>query len=353
VPNRVQRCALALSTAAAALVAPAVASAAPGSCAPTWTLVGTDEFRGASALTRSQGATTDGQGWFFSWQGGLERTDDAYLTQAAGAWPAQQAVDPQVNSDGTNHVGSNHIGDIDYYDGKIYAPFEDGGEDAGVTQVNDPEYQTPYIEVYDAQTLTNIGSYALDKDIHEAGVPWVSVNAEKKEVYTAEWDMPHDRINVFDLQMHFQRFLPLVYPPALGAGFHLSRIQGAKVYGNTLYASRDDADKSVYSVDLTSGVVTKLFALNPDVPAELEGLSVRPMPDGSLLHLLIVLDNQEDPTDPNSANIHTAFEHFAPVAPAGCPAPSLAEVPVAPLLVLAGVTAAVATATRSRWRRPG
>jgi hypothetical protein len=65
-------------------------------------------------------------------------------------------------------------------------------------------------------------------------------------------------------------------------------------------------------------VVTRLFSLDPGVPAELEGLAVRPMPDGSLLHVLIVLDNQEDPTDPNSAKIHTAFEHFAPVQSGRC-----------------------------------
>lgn len=314
---RLLRSAVAL-TALVAIGTPIHAGAARPDCNPTWTLVSTDAFRGADALARSQGAATDGHGWFFSWQGGLERTDDSYLDQAVGTWAPQQAVDPAVKPDGTNHVGNNHIGDIDYYDGKIYAPFEDGGQDIGVTQLNNPEYQTPYIEIYDAQTLTNIGSYALDKSIHVAGVPWVAVNAATQVVYTAEWDMPNDRINVFDLQMHFQRFLPLVYSSDLGAGFHLSRIQGAKVYGNTLYATRDDADKTVFSIDLTTGVVTKLFALNPDVPSELEGLAVRPMPDGSLLHVLIVLDNQEDPTDPNSANIHTAFENFAPVVPAGC-----------------------------------
>jgi hypothetical protein len=344
---------------AAAIVALAVtpvtattANAAGTDCAPTWTLVSTDEFRGADALARSQGATTDGHGWYFSWQGGLERTDDSYVDQAVGTWPAQQAADPHVNQDGTNHVGNNHIGDIDYYDGKIYAPFEDGGENAGVTHINDPEYQTPYIEVYDAQTLTNVGSYPLDKSIHEAGVPWVAVNAAKHEVYTAEWDMPHDRINVFDLQMHFQQFLPLVYPAELGDGFRLSRIQGAKVDGNTLYATRDDSDKTVFAIDLTTGVVTKLFALEPDVPSELEGLAVRPMPDGSLLHVLIVLDNQEDPTDPNSANIHTAFENYAPVSAADCPPPDLPEAPVTVALLLVGLTAATAAATRMRSRRP-
>ena len=188
-------------------------SAGSAQCATTWKLVGSDTFQLPSGLTRSQGVTTDGHGWIFSWQGGLERTDDSYLTQAVGTWPAQIAVQPQVNPDGTNHVGGNHIGDIDYYNGLIYAPIEDGGQNLQVATLNDPEYQHPYIALYDAKTLQPTGvTYALDKSIHEAGVPWVAVNAKRREVYTAEWDMPHDRINVFDTQMRFQRFLPLVYP---------------------------------------------------------------------------------------------------------------------------------------------
>jgi hypothetical protein len=144
---------------------------------------------------------------------------------------------------------------------------------------------------------------------HEAGVPWVAVDARGKEVYTAEWDMPHDRLNVFDLQMRFKRFLSLRYPAALGPGFHLSRIQGAKVRGHTMYATRDDSDKSVFSIDLRTGEVTKLFALKPTVSAELEGLAVRRTADGALLHVLIVMSNKL-PDD--ATQIHVSFDHYAP-----------------------------------------
>ena len=308
--SAVTGCALALTSIGAA----SASARSTTGCTVTWKAVGASTFLGPNALTRSQGVTSDGTGWIFSWQGGLERTTDGYVTQAAGTWPPALAAQPSVNSDGTNHVGDNHIGDIDYYDGHVYVPLEDGGENLGPAQLNNPEYQQPYVALYDAKTLQYTGvSYALDKNISEAGVPWVAVNAARREVYTAEWDMPHDRINVFDLQLHFERFLPLVYPASLGAGFHLSRIQGAKVFGHTLFATRDDADKTVFAIDLRTGVVSKLFSLNPGVPAELEGLAVRPTSDGALLHVLIVLDNQEDPTDPNSAKIRTVLYHYAPV----------------------------------------
>jgi hypothetical protein len=291
-----------------ALITLAIAPAA-SACQSGWQLVGSDTFRGQDALIRSQGVTTDGGSWTFSWQGGLERTGDDFRPQAIGTIPPQLAVAPSLTPGGGNHLGDNHIGDIDYYNGFIYAPVEDGGQGLGPVNVNDPEYQAPHIALYDAKTLTYTGiNYPLDVGIHEAGVPWVAVNAGRREVYTAEWDMPHDRINVFDTQMHFKRFLTLRYPAALGPGFNLSRIQGAKVYGRTLYATRDDADKTIFSIDLRSGLVTKLFSLKPGVSAELEGLAVRRTADGALLHVLIVMNNKL-PDD--ATQIHVSFNHYA------------------------------------------
>jgi hypothetical protein len=297
----------------AALVADAGA-ATP--CPTAWKLVGSDTFRLHDALLRSQGVATDGQGWVFSWQGGLGRTLDDYTPMAFGTLPPQLAVAPSLDPNGGIHLGDNHIGDIDYHDGLIYAPVEDGGQSAGPLKVNDPEYQAPHIALYDARTLAYTGvSYPLDVGISEAGVPWVAVDGRRDQVYTAEWDMPHDRVNVFDLEMHFKRFLPLRYPASLGPGFHLSRIQGAKVHGHVLYATRDDADKTVFSIDLRTGEVTKLFSLKPTVPAELEGLAVRRTPDGALLHVLIILNNKL-PDD--AANIRVSFNHYAPVRATAC-----------------------------------
>jgi hypothetical protein len=287
-----------------------LASAAPASaaCPVEWKLVGTDTFQGADALVRSQGVTTDGGSWTFSWQGGLERTLDNFIPVALGTIPPQLAVAPSVGSDGSNRLGDNHIGDIDYYDGRIYAPTEDGGESVGPVKVNHPEYQSPHIALYDAKTLVYTGvSYALPVALHEAGVPWVAADSRRREVYTAEWDMPHDRLNVFDTQMRFKRFVSL--------DFHLTRIQGAKVLGRTMYATRDDAEKSVWSIDLRTGAVKKLFALKPSAPAELEGLAIRRTPDGALLHLLIVMNN-ELPDD--ATQIHVDFDHFAPVRDRTC-----------------------------------
>ena len=67
--------------------------------------------------------------------------------------------------------------------------------------------------------------------------------------------MPQDRLNVYDSQLQFRRFIDLHYPTSFGAGFHLSRIQGAKVIGHTMYATRDDDTKTVYAIDLSTTLV--------------------------------------------------------------------------------------------------
>ena len=309
---------LSLVAAAALVVATGLtASAGPNGHACSnrgWTMVGTDTFTVPAGLIRSQGVTSDGAGWIFSWQGGVSRTDDAYTTLAANTLPPDVAVDqPSLDpATGHNHVGGNHIGDVDVHDGLVYAPVEDGGQNAGVTDLNDPEYQRPFIALYDAKTLAYTGrSYPLPLQLQAAGVPWVAVDHETGDVYTDEWDMPHDRLNVYDSTFHFRRFVDLQYPDELGAGFHLSRIQGAKILGHTMYATRDDAAKTVFAIDLRSGEVSRLFSLDPTVPAELEGLAVRRTPDGALLHVLIVLDNDVDQSL-DFKNIRVAFEHFAP-----------------------------------------
>ena len=58
-----------------------------------------------------------------------------------------------------------------------------------------------------------------------------------------------------------------------------------------------------------------LAKLKPGVSAELEGLAVRRTPDGALLHVLIVLNN-DLPNDATS--IRVSLEHFARVRSHGC-----------------------------------
>lgn len=241
-----------------------------------------DTFHLLNALQRSQGAATDGRHWFFSWQFGLERTNDAYF--------AQQRKDPAIPKR-LRRQGSNHIGDIDWFEDRVYAPIEDGSA-----------YLHPYIGLYYAGTLNFTGkAYELPQALQTKGVPWVAVDGPRRVAYTAEWD-PTPQINVFDIDhsMAYLRSIPL--------GTVIGRIQGAKVFEGMLYASSDDATKDVYKINLDTGTVIKLFSLAPidgKPLGEAEGLVFRDLDDGTQMHTLDV--------QANSLGVH--FRHHQRVVP--------------------------------------
>lgn len=248
-----------------------------------WQQVGSDSFAGTTGLVRSQGVTTDGSAWYFSWTHGLERTDLSFNTLASNnlAIPVAQAI-----------LGDNHIGDIDFANGTLFVPLEDGSA-----------YQNPYLATYDPVSLTATNVVAVSNTLMTAGVPWVAADAPRGNVYIAQWD-PTPEIFVFDMAT-------LAQTGSIPLSTTLSRIQGAKVFEGSLYLSTDDADKDIYKVNLDTGTVIPLFAFHQDF--EEEGLAFLPMPDGSLMHTL------------NVDGLGMAFRHHqrtrAPLRQSICTAP--------------------------------
>jgi len=122
--------------------------------------------------------------------------------------------------------------------------------------------------------------------------------------------MSRDVLNVWTLRMEFKRTLPLVYPASLGADFHLTRIQGGEVLDGALYVARDDEEHTIFKIDLATGIVERMFALGGAEPSELEGMAVYPAADGTLIHVLLITDNDFD--DPvNLARVRASFQHFS------------------------------------------
>jgi outer membrane protein assembly factor BamB len=196
------------------------------------------------ALTRGQGVTTDGQYFYFSGNLFLNKTDmqtNKTLVKNVMAIPPQLLL-----------LGDNHIGGISYYDGKIYAPIEDGSA-----------YQHPYIAIFDAATLKFTGKYyAMPLELHDAGIPWCIVDGPRGYLYTMEWSNA-TVLNVFNLNdMSLVKTVPLSMP--------LDRIQGGGIYDGNLYLSMDVGSKSVYKLNPVTGAASLLFKCNlsPDVEAE-------------------------------------------------------------------------------------
>jgi hypothetical protein len=226
--------------------------------AEAWTAGTTDTFSFGDAVVRGQGLTTDGTSWIFSGNTGLEKTSATFVSSTKNTFAIPLVLAAQ---------GSNHIGDIDFWNGTIYAPVEDG-----------KNYASPKVVLYDAASLGSGTVYDIPQNLQTKGVPWIAVDGPRGVAYMAEWD-PTPAINVFSLAtMTFVRSIPLSSPTG--------RVQGGKVYKGQLYLTTDDAQKTVRKVHLASGTIFPLFALNASV--ELEGLVFFARPDGSLLHTLDV-----------------------------------------------------------------
>ncbi|OAO89192.1 hypothetical protein AXX17_ATUG03440, partial [Arabidopsis thaliana] len=250
-----------LSYAESAAPNPSSAISDPASTSAAWHEVSIKSFSLLDAFERGQGVATDGNAWIFNSQLGLLRTaldGQTVLARNATAIPLVIAL-----------KGGDHIGDISYYNGKIYAPIEDS-----------KNYQHPYIAIYDANTLKYTGkSYELPLNLHPGGVPWVAVDAARGQVYTAAWS--HAAVlNVFSLSdMHLIKTVPLTQS--------VDRIQGAEVYDGLLYASSDNSTQTVYAIDPDTGSVAVSFDRNLPSGTEAQGIAVLPASsNGAILNIL-------------------------------------------------------------------
>ena len=228
----------------------------------TWAEAPSDEFLLPALVSRTQGTATDGVSWYFSSANRLERTNGAFEAQADNLQPIPKDV---------RTAGGNHIGDVDVHGGLLYGPIEDG-----------PDYLHAVIVTYDAATLEPTGNvYPLPHEQQTQGVPWVAVDGPRQVVYSAEWD-PVDRINVYDLADPSKALRTIVLSEPLG------RIQGAKVYGGVMYAARDDDEKSVWKIDLDTGIVMRLLAFGT-TDSELEGIALIGSSDAAQMRVLNIV----------------------------------------------------------------
>lgn len=239
------------------------------------------------ALLRGQGIATDGEHYYFSGTYSLVKTsldpNEALVTKTL-------AIPPQLLL-----KGSNHIGGISYHNGKIYAPIEDGSA-----------YDHPYIVIYDADTLEYETIYELPVSVeiegetrmlHMDGVPWCAVDAARGYLYTAEWSTA-EYLNVFSLS-------DLSFVKTVKLNMELDRIQGACMYDGMLYLSSDNKEdgKQIFILDPVTGQAELFAARFVGKEAEAESMTVYPMADGTLFHVVDVF----------SSRIGGTLRHYKPV----------------------------------------
>jgi hypothetical protein len=248
--------------------------------------------------------------WISSWQYGLQRTDLAFNSlQRLGRIDVSvpNFVVPGIPTPLLSQ-GLDHIGDIDVYNGKVYASLD--------TTSNDPllgyNYGHGHVAVFNASDLSYTGqSYELlgsSANPHHDVASWVAVNGAAGVGYGKEWQ-DGNTINVYNLSdWSFSHTLTLDQT--------LGRIQGAKVFNGWLYMSSDNSTASVYRANLSTGHVEELFQL-PSTPGshEVEGIAVRELPGGGAELVVEEIVNPDSSSSLTNANIHVDLLHYtlAPV----------------------------------------
>ena len=226
-----------------------------------------------SGLRHNQGLAwnADAGEWISSWNFGLSRaTSDHTFLQTTGSFDFATRINTTGIPKELADRGYDHIGDIDYYNGIIYASLDS----------KEHGYQDGQVALFNASDLSYIGVVhaivGAPSNPHNDVASWVAVDGANGLGYGKEWQSG-TTINVYNLDnWSFKGTLEMDMP--------LDRIQGAKLFNGKLYMSANDEYNSVYSLDLSTGHVEKLFDLPPTDNAsyETQGIALRQLADGSV-----------------------------------------------------------------------
>ncbi|HET9730607.1 MAG TPA: hypothetical protein VFR41_14340 [Acidimicrobiia bacterium] len=203
-----------------------------------------------------QGLARDGDGWVFSLNTALFRTDNAFnITKRLDvAIPARDSKQ-----------GFNHIGDIDVEGGILYAPLEQ------------PNYalDRQAMLTYDPTTLKFLGGVYV-KQHHNS---FITVDPATHIAYS-QLDYGGKSLLRYDIAHGWK---PL---PPLPMSRYVDKVQGADLRDGALWLSTDDKTDGVWWVDPQSGRVQYLGSVGR-VAGEGEGIDATVTPSGDL-HVLDV-----------------------------------------------------------------
>lgn len=271
--------------------------------AEDWVLVDEQQFflhkpeNSFTGLYRTQGIAVDGNRWIFSWQYGLEianRKFESVKRNSSFSLPANltPGIPPALLAQGLDHIG-----DIDVHDGIVYAPLD-----------TTKGYTNGHVALFNARDLSYTGvSYELSgapsnpkKDV----ASWVAVDHERHRGYGKEWQSGNT-INVY-------RLPDWKWTGVITLDTALESIQGAKVHGDWLYMSSDNATQSIYRANLRSGKVEELFQLpKPEGDREVEGIAVKEGRDGALdLYVELIVDPDRSGQDLSNKNLRVSLYHY-------------------------------------------
>ena len=166
---------------------------------------------------------------------------------------------------------SNHIGDIDVYDGKIYA---------GVEYFMDGAAEDLQIAVYDAGTLEVIGTFPVDPESGQTEVSGITVDPDSLSIWMCSWEDGESGRYLYRYSLEDGSYL---------GKYHLQAppqwIQGIVYHDGWIYITSDDGTADlgeadhIYRcrVDLGSSSFSVMLERTLDdviLQGEVEGISV-------------------------------------------------------------------------------
>ena len=174
----------------------------------------------------------------------------------------------------------NHIGDIDYYNGNVYA---------GVEYFMDGVAKNISIAIFDGETLELKGDFPFDESSGQTECSGITVDKDNNSVWMCSWEEKESGEYLYRYDLTTGEYLgkyQMEKAPVL--------IQGIVYHDGYIYITSDDgdADKGEYDniykakVDAKSDILKTTKALNVSevqFPGEIEGLSFDS--DGKLLVL--------------------------------------------------------------------
>ena len=196
----------------------AVDDAAAGSTA-------SDSASAAYTYTLASSHEVDGrQG--IAWENGLYYVSGSTTLSVYDAdW---NRIQTETEPFGAFDAEVNHIGDIDVYDGEIYA---------GVEYFMDGEASNIQMAVYDAETLQLTRTYMFDPESGQTEVSGMTVDPDHGSMWMCSWAMDDSGSYLYRYDLESGAYLGKVrmeIPPQL--------IQGIKYYDGWLYITADDGD---------------------------------------------------------------------------------------------------------------
>jgi hypothetical protein len=150
--------------------------------------------------------------------------------------------------------GYDHIGDLDYWNGKLYAPIEH-------KPILDGLRINATFAVYNSQ-LNFAGEWFKTSQFH---APWCAIDPETGYLYSSEWNDAWD-LYAYDLAQggKLVKKIPL--------DKRLSSVQGGDFYQGYLYICLDSPRKDICKINPKTGEV--LDIIPTEIPEEMEGLTL-------------------------------------------------------------------------------